>query len=117
MAAARAFAAGALVEWGRTARLDDIRLCVSELATNAVLYGVPPGQEFCVRIVADGPLVRIEVRDGGSVQLEVPCSAVDADAEGGRGLLLATALGDDFGVTAHVTGKTVWLVFKADADA
>ncbi|MFI7316067.1 ATP-binding protein [Streptomyces venezuelae] len=119
MGAARAFAVETLAEWGITARQDDIRLCVSELATNAVLHGVEPGREFCLRVVADDELVRIEVRDGGSGRLEVSCAAVDADAdadaEGGRGLLLATALSDDFGVTAHTLGKTVWLVFKGDA--
>ncbi|WP_055567934.1 ATP-binding protein [Streptomyces atriruber] len=110
--AARAFAVETLDEWGITVRQDDIRLCVSELATNAVLHGALPGREFCLRIIADDAIVRIEVRDSGSGRPEVPCAAVDADEEGGRGLLLATTLSDDFGVTAHVSGKTVWLVFK-----
>ncbi|MFD6434424.1 ATP-binding protein [Streptomyces venezuelae] len=113
--AARAFAVETLVEWGITARQDDIRLCVSELATNAVLHGVASGREFCLRVVADDELVRIEVRDSGCGQLELPCAVVDADEEGGRGPLLATALSDGFGVTAHAPGKTVWLVFKAVA--
>ncbi|MEU7582688.1 ATP-binding protein [Streptomyces sp. NPDC041068] len=108
--AARSFAVETLTEWGITDRLDDIRVCVSELATNAVLHGVPPGRDFCLRLLADGPVVRIEVRDSGGGFPEVPSR--DADEEGGRGLLLAMALGDDFGVVAHIPGKTVWLVFK-----
>ncbi|MEV0252662.1 ATP-binding protein [Streptomyces sp. NPDC050732] len=110
--AARAFAVETLTEWGIADRLDDIRVCVSELATNAVLHGVPPGREFSLRMVRDGALVRIEVRDSGSGCPEMSCPDADADAEGGRGLLLARALGDDFGVVPHVPGKTVWLVFK-----
>ncbi|WP_432122767.1 ATP-binding protein [Streptomyces sp. S1] len=39
--AARTFALEALAEWGITDRRDEIRLCVSELATNALLHGVP----------------------------------------------------------------------------
>ncbi|WP_306333550.1 ATP-binding protein [Streptomyces sp. KL118A] len=97
---------------GITTRRDDIRLCVSELATNAVLHGLVPGREFCLRVIADDELVRIEVRDSGCGPLELPCPAGDADEEGGRGLLLAAALSDDFDVTAHDRGKTVWLVFK-----
>jgi anti-sigma regulatory factor (Ser/Thr protein kinase) len=34
------------MEWGITDRHDDIRPCVSELATNAVLHGVPPGRQY-----------------------------------------------------------------------
>ncbi|MGW0535775.1 ATP-binding protein [Streptomyces sp. NPDC003032] len=108
--AERSFAVETLAEWGVTDRQDDIRLCVSELATNAVLHGVPPGRQFSLRLVADGPLVRVEVRDSGGGCPEVPCQEVEE--VGGRGLFLARALGDDFGVTPHDPGKTVWLVFK-----
>ena len=41
--AARSFVAETLTQWGWTERLDDIRLCTSELATNAVLHGAPSG--------------------------------------------------------------------------
>ncbi|MFF1375700.1 ATP-binding protein [Streptomyces sp. NPDC058308] len=108
--AARNFAVETLTGWGVADRLNDIRVCVSELATNAVLHGVPAGREFCLRLVNDGLLVRIEVRDSGGGCPEVPHQ--EAEGEGGRGLLLAGALGDEFGVTTHVPGKTVWLVFK-----
>lgn len=108
--AARAFAVEALTEWGVADRQDDIKLCVSELATNAVLHGVPPGREFSVRLVADGALVRVEVRDSGGGCVEMASQGVEG--VGGRGLLLVQALGDDFGVTLHEPGKTVWLAFK-----
>ncbi|MGW5972068.1 ATP-binding protein [Streptomyces sp. NPDC055186] len=108
--AARAFALETLRDWGYQDRHDDVRLCVSELTTNALVHGVPPGREFSVALAADGPLIRIEVRDSGGGQPEV----VHAGPEecGGRGLHLVTALADDFGTCAHDPGKTVWAVFK-----
>ncbi|GHD99009.1 ATP-binding protein [Streptomyces alanosinicus] len=111
VAAARAFALEALTEWDRLDRYDDVRLCVSELATNAVLHGVPPGREFCLMLVADGPLIRVEVRDSGGGHPHV----VQQGADGcrGRGLLLVTAFADDFGVVVHNPGKTVWAEFKS----
>ncbi|MDO0914913.1 ATP-binding protein [Streptomyces sp. DT2A-34] len=113
MSAARAFALQTLTEWGCADRHDDVRLCVSELATNALLHGVPPGREFCLTVVTDGSMVRVEVRDSGDGRPEVAEGRVD-DC-GGRGLRLVTALADDFGVTAHNPGKTVWSVFKTAA--
>ncbi|WP_405664550.1 ATP-binding protein [Streptomyces sp. RK9] len=114
--AARAFALETLVEWGADLadRCDDVCLCVSELATNAVLHGVPPGREFCRTLAADGPLLRIEVRDSGGGHPRVMREG--AEECGGRGLRLVAASVDDFGVTVHSPGKTVWLVFKAVAE-
>ncbi len=103
------------MEWGIAERLDDIRLCVSELATNAVLHGVPPGREFCLRLVLDVPFLRVEVVDSGDGQPQVLDQGVEDT--GGRGLFLASTLSDDFGVTSHVPGKTVWVVFKTGSAA
>ncbi|KUL32088.1 ATP-binding protein [Streptomyces regalis] len=108
--AARAFALQTLMEWGCTDRHDDVRLCVSELATNALLHGVPPGREFCLTVITEGSLVRVEVRDSGGGRPEA--AQKRADDCGGWGLRLVTALADDFGVTAHSPGKTVWSEFK-----
>lgn len=111
--AARAFALETLAEWGCVDRCDDVRLCVSELATNALLHGVPPGREFCLTLVADGPLIRVEVRDSGD---GIPQTGRgEAEDCGGRGLRLVTALADDFGVTPRPPGKTVWTIFKTAA--
>lgn len=114
---ARDFALQVLGDWGCTDRLDDIRLCVSELATNALLHGVPPGREYCVNLSLDGAVIRLEVRDTGDRRLTVqhPLPAPHPDACSGRGLLLARELADDFGVTEHVVGKTVWATFKTGA--
>ncbi|WJV51413.1 ATP-binding protein [Streptomyces flavofungini] len=111
--AARAFALETLVEWGVDIadRYEDVRLCVSEVATNAVLHGVPPGREFCLTLVVDGLLFRIEVRDSGGGSPQVIRESGEECS--GRGLRLVAALADDFGVTVHTPGKTVWLAFKA----
>ena len=63
--AAREFAVDVLVSWGLQDRKDDVRLCVSELATNALLHGSLPGDEFLVRVIRDREVVRIEVEDKG----------------------------------------------------
>jgi anti-sigma regulatory factor (Ser/Thr protein kinase) len=110
---ARDFVIHVLTEWGCRDRLDDLRLCASELATNALLHGVPPGREYCVSLSFDGTLIRIGVRDSG-VGSPTPQLA-DSEACTGRGLLLAEELADEFGITEHVVGKTVWVSFKVPA--
>lgn len=99
-----------LREWGYDDRHDDIRLCVSELATNAVLHGVPPGREFALVLTGDGASVRVDVRDSGDGVPKVREGGLEEC--GGRGLRLVQALADDFGVTTHKPGKAVWVVFK-----
>ncbi|MFD4942067.1 ATP-binding protein [Streptomyces sp. NPDC058409] len=107
--ASRDFVTGVLVEWELHPLVEDIKLCVSELATNALLHGAPPGREFCVGLHRGEELVRLEVRDSGPGQ---PAVQRPDDACSGRGLHLVSELADDFGVDDHVVGKTVWLVFK-----
>ncbi|MER6955112.1 MULTISPECIES: ATP-binding protein [unclassified Streptomyces] len=109
--AARAFVEQILTEWGCVDRLDDIKLCVSELATNALLHGVPPGRQYCVTLTLDGPLIRLAVRDTGDHP--VPADPPAYDACSGRGLHLARHVSDDFGITEHAIGKTVWTIFKS----
>ncbi|MFD7440569.1 ATP-binding protein [Streptomyces sp. NPDC059909] len=115
--AAREFAAQALADWGVTARADDVLLCVSELATNALVHGVPPGRGFRLHLSLDGVL-RVEVHDSGDGEVRVPAlepvCAPDADAESGRGLLLVGALADKWGVGERSPGKIVWCEFAGD---
>lgn len=110
VAAVREFAGAAAVDWGFGARLDDVLLCVSELATNALLHGVPPGRGYLVRLTVEeqGRGLVLEVHDSGGgepVVLE-PCG------ESGRGLLLVEALADRWGVGERDPGKVVWCVFS-----
>ncbi len=113
MPAARRFAGQSLRCWGLAGwvRADDMSLCVSELATNALLHGVPPGRGFLLRLRYDGEAVRVEVHDSGP---GLPTAAGQADTvdEGGRGLLLGGALADKWGVTERQLGKVVWAEFE-----
>ncbi|TXS36270.1 ATP-binding protein [Streptomyces sp. OR43] len=111
--ASRDFVVDVLAEWRLTPLVDDIRLCVSELATNALLHGVPPGREFAVRLRANRDLVHLEVRDSGGGHPEVKCPTAEDCT--GRGLLLVIELAADFGVDHHAVGKTVWAAFKRPA--
>ena len=43
---------------------DDIRLCVSELVTNALRH-TPPGREFLVYVLPGRDVLRVEVHDAG----------------------------------------------------
>lgn len=93
-----------LAEWDRAA---DVSLCVSELATNALVHGVPPGRGFLLRMRWDGAVLRVEVHDSGA---GVPRIADEAD-EGGRGLFLVAALAEKWGVGERDPGKVVWAEF------
>ncbi|MFI0775775.1 ATP-binding protein [Streptomyces sp. NPDC021212] len=108
--ASRQFVTRTLSEWGYVDRLDEIQVCVSELATNALLHGVPPGRLFRVRVEATEEEVRIEVRDSGPNRPEP--QAPHSDSEHGRGLLLVTELADAWGHIEHTVGKTVWFTMK-----
>ncbi|MEC4016987.1 ATP-binding protein [Streptomyces sp. H27-D2] len=108
---AREFVRQALTEWGVAGRAEDVLLCVSELATNALLHGVPPGRGFGVWVwlTGDGAL-RVEVHDSGDGYPCVPDAGEGWD-ESGRGLLLVEALADKWGVGEREPGKIVWCEF------
>ncbi|MCT9075476.1 ATP-binding protein [Streptomyces fulvoviolaceus] len=111
--AARAFAREALADWGMRKRSYDIALCVSELATNALVHGVPPGRGFLLRLLPlpyDGG-VRVEVHDSGAGEPAVPQTHAREPDEGGRGLLLVSELADKWGVGEREPGKVVWCEF------
>ncbi|MET8583973.1 ATP-binding protein [Streptomyces collinus] len=115
--AARRFTEWSLSYWGLTAweRSTDVSLCVSELATNALLHGAPPGRGFLVRLRYDGDLVRAEVHDSGPGLPQVVGETGAAEEEGGRGLLLVASLADRWGVGQRAPGKLVWCEFAVRA--
>lgn len=108
--AARKFTHWALTDWDLTEGFpaDDVLLCVSELATNALLHGVPPGRGFRLNLRYDGDVLRVEVHDSGPGAPEIGYAA---DGEGGRGLLLVAAFADKWGVDKRNPGKVVWCEF------
>ncbi|MER6201119.1 ATP-binding protein [Streptomyces sp. NPDC001586] len=110
VAAARHFTRDTLRAWAATERLDDMLLCVSELATNALRYGVPRGRGYLLRLFGfeDGT-VRVEVHDSG------PGFSRITGRPHGHGLTLVAAVADEWGVLARTPGKVVWCEFGGGA--
>lgn len=108
---ARSFASEALTDWGLPDRAEDIRLCVSELVTNALVHGTAPGRGFLVKLDVDNEVVRLEVHDSRSQHPQAR-QAASTDTSG-RGLVLVNALADGWGVRDRTPfGKVVWSCFK-----
>ncbi|MFI6121668.1 ATP-binding protein [Streptomyces sp. NPDC051064] len=108
---AREFASTTLAGWDLAERIDDIRLCVSELATNALAHGTVADHGFLVRLDAEDDVVRLEVHDSRRRRPETR-QAADTDVSG-RGLVLVAALADGWGVQDRIPlGKIVWSCFK-----
>ncbi|MEU8953869.1 ATP-binding protein [Streptomyces sp. NPDC048518] len=108
---ARSFVSEALDDWGLPDRAEDVLLCVSELATNALVHGTAPGRGFLVKLDVDEEVVRLEVHDSRRRRPEVR-QATGTDTSG-RGLILVTALADGWGVEDRTPiGKIVWSCFK-----
>ncbi|MGP4002345.1 ATP-binding protein [Streptomyces sp. 8N706] len=107
--AAREFTTRVLSDWRLTARRDDVLLCVSELATNALLHGVPPGRGYRLQLALDYVgLLRVEVHDSGPGLARVRETTARDEDEYGRGLALVSALADKWGVDERNPGKIVW---------
>ena len=84
----------------------DALLCMSELATNAVLhsYSSRPGGRFTVRARMRADSVRVEVTDEGGPWGHER----GADGQSGRGLLIVGELADRWGRDEGGAGRTVW---------
>lgn len=101
---ARRFVAEALRQWGHgDAIVQDAKLVVSELATNAVTHA---GSAFSVIVRGDDAGVRISVADRSPAQPRVMHASPEAPS--GRGLDMVSALSDRWGVDANKDGKAVW---------
>ncbi|MFI1943346.1 ATP-binding protein [Streptomyces virginiae] len=110
VAAARQFTRDTVQAWGVTDGADDMLLCVSELATNALRYGVLPGRGYLLRLFGfEDATVRIEVHDSG------PGFSRITERPHGHGLALVGALSDDWGALARTPGKVVWCEFRRAA--
>ncbi|MCY0943587.1 ATP-binding protein [Streptomyces antarcticus] len=112
---ARDFAVTTLTSWGLHGPADDIRLCVSELATNALIHGNDPGHGFLVRLDAGDDFVRLEVHDSRPLHRSQPAITHPAETDtAGRGLQLIEVLSDRWGIEdRRPRGKIVWTLFKA----
>ena len=101
---ARAFVAGRLA--GEDAGVvDNARLVVTELVTNATLHGRPP---LSVRVRRTGDRIRVEVEDAGPGMPVLPLPSTESMT--GRGLSLVAAVGAAWGVEPGAPGhKVVWV--------
>jgi serine/threonine-protein kinase RsbW len=89
---------------------DEVILCLSELAANAVLHSDSrrPGGTFTVRLEScPGAYIRIEVEDDGG-----PWLTPAPDPHSGRGLDIIHGLAAEWGVATSPAGRTVWARFN-----
>jgi PAS domain S-box-containing protein len=97
-----------LAESDRDDLIETAVLLVSEVVTNALLHA---GTSIDVAARLDDEGLRVEVGDGS---MHLPVRRRYATTAGtGRGLLMLEQLVDDWGVSRHRRGKTVW--FRLDA--
>ena len=112
---ARRFVAKALDSWDQSDLRERALLAVSELVTNAFLYG----EGDIVLVVTLGVVLRVEVRDEGS---GLPAQRnYSPTSTTGRGLHLVGHMADRWGTSAPASqgnggkGKAVW--FEIDTPA
>lgn len=87
--------------------VDSVRLCVSEVLTNAIVHGRPP--VIVVARVVDETL-RVEVGDGSPARGS-PRQA-SGTSSGGRGLAIVDAVAHRWGVESRGEGKAIWLEYS-----
>lgn len=112
---ARQLVADALRAWGLGPLVDDARIVVSELATNAALHSGVESFQLSVRATVH-PGARIAVGDDGAVPAAAVVRRHRDDGRGeparpttstGRGLAIVDELAVGWGV--HVDGATKWV--------
>lgn len=114
----RTFVHVTLKQWNITVRdhMDDVLLCVSELATNAVRHGTTANERFLVKLAEADARLRVEVHDPSHRRPRPRQPGVDDPH--GRGLLLVDSLADAWGVEPRwPCGKIVWAEFPVVAPA
>ncbi len=92
-------------------RADDVILCASELAANAILFvhsrSRLPGGTFTVRaVMSPDHYARIEVQDGGG-----PWNRSMVDPARHHGLDIVRAVADEWGIEGDHTSRTIWARF------
>ena len=88
--------------------LDDIRLLVSELVTNAIRHAdAPSGGQVAVDVSIKGDSVRVEVADPGSGFEPEPRNDDGSSKAGGWGLYLVDRIADRWGIIRNRMNR-VW---------
>ena len=94
-------------------RLDDARLMVTELITNAIRHAPPEADGSIVLEIEREPgVVRIIVRDGGS-HMDLNELTFHTQADGHYGLFVVDALADQWGFSID-GDKGVWFEVEAE---
>ncbi len=84
-------------------------MLLSELVTNAVLYGTPMGRRVQLVLDVDRRRLRIEVHDARGERGPV-LRAASGEDESGRGLMLVKVLSQRWGCCPRDgVGKIVWV--------
>jgi CheY-like chemotaxis protein len=111
--AARRFLGEHCRRWGCADLMDDAHVVVTELVTNAFVHA---GTRCDLRAGLTNRALRLQVTDYGPGMPDP--QAADERAEGGRGLLLVSALCVAWGVEGLPNGgKVVWAeLLRSDAD-
>ena len=114
--ATRQFVTDGLAAWGELDIVDDVRLCVSELAANAALHAGGDFMDVSLERLPDA--VRVQVSDEGQTPLDDlraqallngrAGSVPDRTVTTGRGLFLVEALAKAWGVVATEHGTLIW---------
>jgi anti-sigma regulatory factor (Ser/Thr protein kinase) len=95
------------------ALLDDIRLLVSELVTNAIRHADAAGGQVGLDVSINGPSVRVEVADPGDGFDPAPRTEA-MTKPGGWGLYLVDRIADRWGVVKNKMTR-VW--FEVDLES
>ena len=112
VAAARRYAVGVLLSRGLAQMEDDVRIVVSELATNAVLHA---GTAFTVSLTIGSRRLRVAVSDGSPTRPRSRRRG-DLEATSGRGLQMVAELSAAWGVDLDTAGKTTWCDLALEPD-
>ncbi|SDF99683.1 Anti-sigma regulatory factor (Ser/Thr protein kinase) [Sinosporangium album] len=96
-----------LIAWGHrldVTTIENLRLVVSELVTNAIVHAGE--DDIGVTVWAENGEAYLEVQDRSLIR---PCiqASLDTD-ESGRGLFLVESLSSDWGTDLLLDGKRVW---------
>jgi serine/threonine-protein kinase RsbW len=93
---------------------DEAILCVSELATNAMLHTASGNKgEFEVIVQQGQSWACVAVRDEGSPRIPA-ARTIDAASEDGRGLGLVALIAHRWGYWGDEHGRTVWCELPCD---
>ena len=97
--------------------VDDAILCVSELATNALLHSASGNEgEFEITVHRGQSSARVAVSDNGSAD-KPAVRELDAASEQGRGLALVAAVASQWGESGDEHSRTVWFELCWDHDS